>query len=75
MSDDEYKLALIQHRLERARITLHDAHNLHETNGSPASIVNRSYYAMFYAALALLASLDQEFSKHTGVLSLLMRYS
>lgn len=70
MSGNEYKRALIQHRLERARITLRDAHNLHETDGSPASIVNRSYYAMFYAALALLASVDQESSKHTGVLSL-----
>lgn len=70
MSDDEYKRALIQHRLERAHITLHDAHNLYETDGSPASIVNRAYYAMFYATLALLASVDQESSKHTGVLSL-----
>ncbi len=42
MSGNEYKPALIQHRLERARITLRDAHNLHETDGSPASIVNRS---------------------------------
>jgi uncharacterized protein (UPF0332 family) len=70
MSGDEYKLALIQHRLERARVTLRDAHNLYETEGSPVSIVNRSYYAMFYAALAFLASVDQESSKHTGVLSL-----
>jgi len=70
MSDDEYKLALIQHHFERACITLRDAQNLHKTEGSPVSIVNRSYYAMFYAALALLASVDQEASKHTGVLSL-----
>ena len=70
MTAGEYKRALIQHRLERARITLRDAHTLHETEGSPVSIVNRSYYAMFYAALALLASVDKESSKHTGVLSL-----
>ena len=70
MSADEYTIALIQHRLERARTTLRDAHNLRATDGSPVSIVNRSYYAMFYAALALLASVDIDTSKHTGVLSL-----
>ena len=32
--------------------------------------MNRSYYAMFYAALALLATVDKETSKHLGVLSL-----
>jgi uncharacterized protein (UPF0332 family) len=70
MTGDDYKRALIQHRLERANITLRDAHNLYNTDGSPVSIVNRSYYAMFYAALALLATVDKETSKHLGVLSL-----
>ncbi len=70
MTDPDYKRALIQHRLERANITLRDAYNLYNTEGSPVSIVNRSYYAMFYAALALLATVDKETSKHLGVLSL-----
>lgn len=70
MTDHGYKRALIQHRLERANITLRDAYNLYNTEGSPVGIVNRSYYAMFYAALALLATVDKETSKHLGVLSL-----
>src|SRR3990172_81251 len=70
MTNPDYKRALIQHRLERANITLRDAYNLYNTEGSPVSIVNRSYHAMFYAALALLATVDKETSKHLGVLSL-----
>ncbi len=37
---------------------------------SPQSIVNRAYYAMFYAALALLQKIGKVPSKHTGVISL-----
>ncbi len=35
--------------------------------------VNRAYYAMFYAALALLATRQMGTSKHAGVLSLFDR--
>jgi uncharacterized protein (UPF0332 family) len=66
---EEYKQALILHRMERAHVTLRDAQNLYKTDGSPASIINRAYYAMFYAALALLATEDKQISKHTGVLA------
>ena len=45
---------LIKHRLEQAREALDDAKYLIDGNRSPQSIVNRSYYAMFYATLALL---------------------
>lgn len=62
--------ALIQYRMERARETLEDARALFEQDRTPASIVNRAYYAMFYAALALLATIGQETSKHSGVLAL-----
>ena len=37
--------------------------------GSPISIVNRAYYAVYYAALALLVTMDVEPSKHSGVLA------
>ncbi len=33
-------------------------------------VVNRAYYAMFYAALALLQKIGKIPSKHTGVVSL-----
>lgn len=37
--------------------------------GSPESIVNRAYYSVFYATLALLVTADVEPSKHSGVLA------
>jgi uncharacterized protein (UPF0332 family) len=43
-----------QRRIHRARETLRDAHLLLDQEGSPESVINRSYYAMFYAVLALL---------------------
>ncbi|HEU0293866.1 MAG TPA: HEPN domain-containing protein [Anaerolineales bacterium] len=64
-----YKKDLIHYRLESAREMLHDAHVLQENGGSPTSIVNRAYYAVFYAALALLVTVDVEPNKHTGVLA------
>ena len=65
----EYKKDLIQYRLERANESLHDARILYENKGSPSSIVNRAYYAIFYSALALLVTADVEPAKHSGVLS------
>jgi hypothetical protein len=35
MTKSDYKRALIQHRLERANITLRDAHDLYKVNGAP----------------------------------------
>ena len=43
---------LISYRLAQSNTSLDDAKYLLEGNRSPQSIVNRSYYAMFYAALA-----------------------
>jgi uncharacterized protein (UPF0332 family) len=48
---------------------LYDARVLMENGGSPVSVVNRSYYAVFYAALALLVTVDVEPGRHTGVLA------
>ena len=64
-----YKKDLIQYRLESAREMLRDARVLEENGGSPVSIVNRAYYSVFYAALALLVTADVEPTKHTGVLA------
>lgn len=64
-----YKQDLIQYRLESAREMLRDAQLLKENGGSPVSIVNRAYYAIFYAALALLVTVDVEPRKHAGVLA------
>ena len=64
------KPALMRLRLENADETLQAAHTLYEHAASPKSIVNRAYYAMFYAALALLVTTDSHSSKHSGVIAL-----
>ena len=68
------KNELVQYRMERARATLNDARNLFSQDSTPASVVNRAYYSMFYSALALLATVGQQTSKHQGVLALFDQY-
>jgi len=65
---------LIAYRLEHAKETLQDATLLFEQNGSPASVVNRAYYAMFYAVLALLITAGAGSSKHSGTIALFDEY-
>jgi uncharacterized protein len=72
MNPDEIK-ALVRYRLEQAKESLMDAKVLVEAERTPRSIINRCYYAMFYAALALLQSIEKMSSKHTGVLGLFDR--
>jgi hypothetical protein len=67
---DKETLGLITYRLEQARNALDDAKFLLDGNRSPQSIINRSYYAMFYAVLALLQKIGKVPSKHSGVISL-----
>ena len=70
MSNQEDKQALVEYRMQRAQETLQDAHLLFEQGGSSGSVVNRAYYTMFYAALALLTLLGKGASKHSGVIAL-----
>ena len=69
MKSDELN-QLIQYRLDQAQEALDDAQFLLENNRSSQSIVNRAYYAMFYAVMALLQLIEKAPSKHTGVISL-----
>ena len=70
MTDNGFdKAALISYRLEQAKETLLDARVLYDNERMPASIVNRAYYAMFYATLALLVTVGKSSSKHIGVIS------
>ena len=62
--------SLIKYRIEQAQTAIEDARFLFEGNRSPQSIVNRAYYAIFYAALALMQRIEKVPSKHTGILSL-----
>ncbi len=61
---------LVRYRLDQARTALADAKCLLDGSGSPQSIINRSYYAMFYAVLALLQRTGTVPSRHTGVIGL-----
>ena len=61
--------ALIAYRLEQADESLEAAKTLLE-KGLIRPSVNRAYYVMFYAVLALLASQKEETSKHSGAIAL-----
>ena len=64
--------ALVTYRLEQADESLAATKALLYKNLIRAS-VNRAYYAMFYAVLALLARGKKETSKHSGAIALFDR--
>lgn len=64
--------ALLRYRLEQADQTLQEAEVLAKT-ALWRGAANRSYYAMFYAVLALLATRKLGTSKHSSVLALFDR--
>ncbi len=69
MSLDERVIDLIQYRLKSSKEKLTLARILLENNQLKDSL-SRSYYAMFTAARALLATKRLDSSKHVGVISL-----
>jgi uncharacterized protein (UPF0332 family) len=66
------KQALVAYRLKQAEETLADAEKMLQENISTRSIINRTYYSMFYGLLALFLKNDIELktSKHAGVISI-----
>lgn len=60
---------LVRYRIDRAKETLEGAKLLYD-NKKLFSAVNRIYYAIFYAANALLLTKGLSSSKHAGVLAL-----
>jgi uncharacterized protein (UPF0332 family) len=56
--------------MEQSRASFEDARILLENSTSHFGTVNRSYYAMFYAVLAILQLHELIPKKHTGALSL-----
>jgi len=71
MNDE--KIALIRYRLSQARDSLREADVLLREGMSYRSVMNRLYYAMFYALLALLQDKQVGTSKHSGAISLFDR--
>lgn len=72
MSGDEIR-QLVRYRVSQARAALADAQCLLDGSGSTMSVINRSYYSMFYAVLGLLQSIGKAPSKHAGAISLFDR--
>jgi len=71
MTDRQLRL-LVEYRLTEAEETLREAEILLNQSAFRGSI-NRSYYAMFYAVLGLLATRSLGTSKHSGVIGLFDR--
>lgn len=69
MTEKDKKKELARYRIKQAEESLEEAKFLLSGNKSPRSVVNRIYYAMFYAVLALLIYETYSSSKHSGVLS------
>ena len=64
--------ALVTYRLEQADESIEAARTLLDKKLIRPSL-NRAYYAMFYAVLALLAQEKKETSKHSGAIALFDR--
>ncbi len=73
MSLNERTTDLVRYRIENSKEKLGSAKILLENSRFKDSI-SRSYYAMFTAARALLATKHLDSSKHTGVVSLFNRH-
>jgi uncharacterized protein (UPF0332 family) len=69
MTDRE---TLLRYRIKQAEETLADAEAMKKGGLSARSIVNRAYYAMFYAVLGLFlkANIILKTSKHSGIISM-----
>jgi len=63
---------LLCYRMEQAHETLREAEIL-RNESALRGVVNRAYYAMFYALLALLATKQLGTSRHSGALALFDR--
>ena len=63
---------LFDYRIQEAKDRREEAEILLE-RGRRRGTLNRVYYSMFYAVLALLASKQLSASKHSGVISLFHR--
>ena len=66
---------LMSYRFKQAEETIQDAEAMLKVRISSRSIINRAYYAMFYAVLALFLkeNINVKTSKHSGVISLFDR--
>lgn len=71
MSDDRIRDLLV-YRIDQAHESIREAEILLRSDAFRGAI-NRAYYAMFYAVLALLATRQLGTSKHSGAIALFDR--
>lgn len=57
MTVEQKKHQLARYRIKQAEESLEEAEFLLLGRKSPRSVINRAYYAMFYAVLALLVNI------------------
>ena len=69
MTDNDLQV-LTKYRMEQAHAALEEADILLSQGKTTFGLVNRSYYAMFYAVLALLQRIGKAPRKHSGALAL-----
>jgi uncharacterized protein (UPF0332 family) len=67
---EEDLTVLVRRRMEQARAALQEARLLVSAGATTLGAVNRSYYAMFYAVLALLQLKKVTPRKHAGAIAL-----
>jgi uncharacterized protein len=66
---DEKRRALADYRIRQAEESLDEARFLLDGGKSLRAVINRAYYAMFYAVLRLLIFEEYASSKHSGVIA------
>ncbi|MGV8122939.1 MAG: HEPN domain-containing protein [Candidatus Xenobiia bacterium LiM19] len=69
MTDEEKQHELARYRIMQADESIKEAHYLLSAGMSLRSVLNRVYYAMFYAVLAILIYEPYSSSKQSGVIS------
>lgn len=73
MTADDKKDLLARYRLQQAEESFDEAIFLFNGNKNPRSVINRLYYSMFYAVMALIVYDQFDSSKHKGVISFFNR--
>lgn len=63
---------LFSYRIQQAETTLNDGKIMLAQGGSPQSVINRAYYAVFYCVLALYlkTGITTKTSKHSGIIGI-----
>ena len=62
MTTEDKKRELALNRIQQAEESLEEAEYLFNGKKPPRSVINRTYYAMFYAILALLIAIANDFA-------------